>query len=332
MRLIAICLLLSLSTGSEAAPLDDVATGAVRSVQERFPDAKLNDDDVAVTVLDLRDASNVRAGHFRGNEPIYPASVIKLFYLVAVHRWLEDGKLADSPELQRTLRDMIVDSSNDATGDVFDALSGVGNGEPLPEAEMKAWAERRQAVNRYFASLGYTGINVCQKAYAEGPYGRERVFLGEKFGNRNKLTTDATARLLSEIVPGKAVSPARSKAMMDLLKRDPTSKPQGPDDQDTGYTAAALPAGSKLWSKAGWTSTARHDAAYVETPDGGIKCRDCDLHHRTRPQAGVAPGDRGRGAEGTPSRRRQVIAPTGLPFLASHRIMLDDPGPAAGLR
>ena len=24
----------------------------------------------------------------------------------------------------------------------------------------------------------------------------------------------------------------------------------------------------KLWSKAGWTSTTRHDAAYVETPDG----------------------------------------------------------------
>jgi hypothetical protein len=23
-----------------------------------------------------------------------------------------------------------------------------------------------------------------------------------------------------------------------------------------------------LWSKAGWTSNARHDAAYVETPDG----------------------------------------------------------------
>ena len=27
-------------------------------------------------------------------------------------------------------------------------------------------------------------------------------------------------------------------------------------------------AGTRLWSKAGWTSTARHDAAYVETPDG----------------------------------------------------------------
>jgi len=38
---------------------------------------------------------------------------------------------------------------------------------------------------------------------------------------------------------------------------------------DLGYTGLALPKGSKLWSKAGWTSTTRHDAAYIETPEGG---------------------------------------------------------------
>ena len=27
--------------------------------------------------------------------------------------------------------------------------------------------------------------------------------------------------------------------------------------------------GARLWSKAGWTSTTRHDVAYVEMPDGG---------------------------------------------------------------
>ncbi|HYT61914.1 MAG TPA: serine hydrolase, partial [Haliangiales bacterium] len=29
-----------------------------------------------------------------------------------------------------------------------------------------------------------------------------------------------------------------------------------------------LPPGAKLWSKAGWTSGTRHDAAYIELPDG----------------------------------------------------------------
>ena len=30
----------------------------------------------------------------------------------------------------------------------------------------------------------------------------------------------------------------------------------------------SLPADAKLWSKAGWTSEVRHDAAYIELPTG----------------------------------------------------------------
>jgi hypothetical protein len=56
--------------------------------------------------------------------------------------------------------------------------------------------------------------------------------------------------------------------MMNLLKRDPTTKPDSNDDQNTGFSAGALPPGSKLWSKAGWTNTARHDSAYIESADG----------------------------------------------------------------
>ena len=204
---------------------------------------------------------------------MFPASVVKLFYLVATQQWLEDGKLQNSDELRRTMSDMIVDSSNDATAMIVDALTDAINGPPLPEAEMKQWAERRNAMNQYFEKLGYTigganGINVNQKTYCEGPYGREKLFIGAKYENRNKLTTDATAKLLADVALGRAVTPERSKQMMELLKRDPTTRPSGPDDQATGYTASALAAGSKLWSKAGWTSTARHDAAYIELPDG----------------------------------------------------------------
>ena len=261
-------LFLSTSAVRAADDLNEVVASAVHGAQSQFASDKLKDDDVAVTVIDLRDPAKPRTGSFRGTAAIYPASVIKLFYLAATHRWLEDGKFQDSDELRRTLRDMIVDSSNDACGAIVDALSGVGNGAPLDDAEMKAWADKRQAVNRYYASMGYRGINVCQKAYAEGPYLRERILLGPKYENRNQLTTDATARLLSEIVTGKAVTADRSRQMMELLQRDPSAKPEGGDDQNTGFTAKALPPGSKLWAKAGWTNTARHDAAYVETPEG----------------------------------------------------------------
>ena len=41
------------------------------------------------------------------------------------------------------------------------------------------------------------------------------------------------------------------------------------NQQACDYIGAALPAGAKLWSKAGDMSTARHDAALVELPGGG---------------------------------------------------------------
>lgn len=258
-----------------AEALDALAALAAKNAIAHFQDDKVTEDALAITVIDLRDPAALRQGGFRGSEPIFPASVVKLFYLAATHQWLEEGKLQDSDELRRTMHDMIVDSSNDATGMIVDALSGAVNGAPLPDTEMMQWVDQRNAVNRYFASLGYAigggeGINVNQKTYCEGPYGREKLFIGPKFENRNKLTTGATARLLSEIVLGRLVSVERSKQMMDLLKRDPSQKASGADDQATGFIAAALPPGTKLWSKAGWTSTARHDAAYIETP-GGVK-------------------------------------------------------------
>ena len=258
---------------AESAPeLQKVVDEAARAALARFGEKGLTEKQLAVTLVDVTDPQRPRAASFRGAEPIYPASVVKLFYLVAAHRWLEDGKLRETEELNRALRDMIVDSSNDATHFVVDALSGVSNGAELSPAELKKWAEKRTAVNRYFASLGYTvgpgGINVVQKPWCEGPYGRERQFLGPKYENRNKLTTDATARLLAEVATGRAVTPARSARMMELMKRDFSGESKDPDDQAHGFTGIALTPGIRYWSKAGWTSTTRHDAAYLELPSG----------------------------------------------------------------
>ncbi|HTG43929.1 MAG TPA: serine hydrolase, partial [Verrucomicrobiae bacterium] len=96
----------------------------------------------------------------------------------------------------------------------------------------------------------------------------ERVFVGEKLTNRNALTTDATARLLAEIFLGKAVSPRRSAEMLELLKRDPFAPAADPDDQAHGFSGKGLPPGTKIWSKAGWTSEARHDATCLDLPNG----------------------------------------------------------------
>lgn len=241
---------------------------AARDAFERFAARKLATNQLAITLVDLAKPGEPGRGSYRGEELVYPASVVKLFYLVAAHRWMEDAKIADTPELRRAMRDMIVDSYNEATGYIIDLLTGTTSGPELEPGEMERWYDRRNAVNRYFASRGYLGINVNRKPWCEGPYGREMQSVKMHAPNhRNWLTTDATARLLAEIATGRAVSAGRSAEMMELLRRDPYGAAAG-NRQARGYTGAGLPEGARLWSKAGWTSETRHDAAYVELPAG----------------------------------------------------------------
>ncbi|HYJ85731.1 MAG TPA: serine hydrolase [Pyrinomonadaceae bacterium] len=240
----------------------------VKTTLAKFAEKKLDEKQLSITLINLRDAANPTMASFRGNERIYPASVVKLFFLVAAHRWLEDKKIENTAELRRALKDMIVDSSNEATHYIVDVVTHTTGGYELPAKEMKEWQHRRDAVNRYFSSLGYTNINVNQKTHCEDAYGRERVSREPDGANRNKLTTDATARLMMEVVTLKAVTADRSSQMMELLKRDPTRKTSDTDSQDTGFAGSVLPPGTKYWAKAGWTSTTRHDATYIELPTG----------------------------------------------------------------
>jgi hypothetical protein len=56
------------------------------------------------------------------------------------------------------------------------------------------------------------------------------------------------------------------------MRREPFAESEDKDNQATGFTGIALKnlelKDARLWSKAGWTSVSRHDAAYIETPDG----------------------------------------------------------------
>lgn len=249
--------------------LNDAVTAALN---EKFANGKVKPDEIAATLIDLRDPKNLLTASFKGDSQIYPASVVKMFYMVALQQQLADGKIKMTGELERGLLDMIVVSSNEATQYILDVITGTASGGELPEKEFAKWSYKRNAVNRYFASHGYTNINVNQKTHCEDAYGREQQFRKYKGENRNMLTTKATARLLAEIALGRAVSPERSQKMMDLMKRDPFSKTDDIEDQAHGFTGIALikrdMKDAKLWSKAGWTSSTRHDAAYVETANG----------------------------------------------------------------
>lgn len=82
-----------------------------------------------------------------------------------------------------------------------------------------------------------------------------------------RATLHSVASLLLWIVRRHAVSAQASDAMMSLLER-PLSPPRPTENQVKEFLGESLPPGSKLWSKEGDTSEVRHDAAYVELPDG----------------------------------------------------------------
>ena len=216
-----------------------------------------------------------RGASWGGDRLRYPASVVKLFYLAAVEAWLQRQLLLDGAELRRALADMVQASGNEATSLVVDLLSGTTSGPSLPPERFASWVRQRQLVNAWLQQLAWPelgGCNVCQKTWQEGPYGREHDFYGlAGQDNRNRLSTDATARLLHGVICDELVSPPASRRMKELLQRslDPALRAADPGNQVDGFLGAGLPPDrARLWSKAGWMSQARHDAAYVEIEGG----------------------------------------------------------------
>src|SRR6267154_355492 len=87
----ALCVAGRAQGGDERAPILQAAVDtAAKETCAEFTSPALKADQLAVTVIDLRGPAPV-AANYRGDVRFYPASVIKLFYLAATHRWLEDG-------------------------------------------------------------------------------------------------------------------------------------------------------------------------------------------------------------------------------------------------
>jgi len=205
------------------------------------------------------------SGGYREQEPFYPASVVKAFYLVFAGSQVASGKLKETPEVTRGLTDMIQESSNDATNWILEVITGATSGPELGEAELAKWRNKRRAVNRFFEKRGYTGLNASQKTWDWGPYGRERQGYGANFEERNSMSAAHITQLFADLHSAKV--PSSAWALKFLRRTIPADDPKA-GVQASSYIGKVLPAGSKLWSKAGWTDSVRHDAAMFELPNG----------------------------------------------------------------
>ena len=220
--------------------LQNQLEGILEAVWLQFPDVAQNQ--LAVTWIPYEPPYRVNTGgalsvedfwqycpqgaSYRGVELFVPGRLAHLFYLVALHDWLEQKMVQPSDEIERALTDMMASegsrTNHDAASYVVDVLSGTTSGPSLPPGPAETWASQRNIINRYFAQLGWLelrSINLNQKTWNNGPYGREYDFLGKTLENQNQLTTESAARLLHSIVGGVSVSSMRSQQMMNLIER-----------------------------------------------------------------------------------------------------------------
>lgn len=252
--------------GNDRASDDAWLSGIAKEVAAEFSAKGLKEDGLSIAVLDLKGATDAS---YRADVSYYPCSVVKAFYLAYYEAEKEAGRLKDTPELVRGVKDMITVSSNDATGFVMDSITGTTSGPELSGTEWEAWKEKRNAVNRFFARRGYKDLNANQKTFCEDAYGREQQFRdGGK--NRNRMTPAEIARLFREIAKGEVCGPAGTAEMLALLSRDVTpDKPyEDMEPEDARLAARNLPKGTKIWAKSGDAYDYHHLVARVALPNG----------------------------------------------------------------
>lgn len=244
--------------------LQAVVQQMVAWVQQRgLPTAHLS-----ITLMDVSRPEAPQIAGYQQQVLRYPASVVKLFWLVMFMAYQQAGLLSGEPVPPTELTAMMQLSSNDAASRVVDAVTGTESGDALSPEAFTQWKQRREQLNHFFRGAGYGYLNLKHKNFPiyawgyEEPWGRElQLRGGNQQPSRNQLNTWQTARLLYEIYTLQAVSPLASQRMLEWMTR---SKPL------PGFLGAGLPPDAQVMGKEGHTSTCRHDGVIVRRSDGRI--------------------------------------------------------------
>lgn len=237
-------------------------------------------DKFSISLVSLTSDSCCGYAGFNDKYPRYPASIVKLFWLVNLYAQYENGTLSSSTVPEIAIHKMIADSDNEPASRVLDLITQTESGGNLSTDDLKRWLDKRLSINSYFEARGYQGINLSQKTFPipylqlNEPQGRELQMRGNAVQPiRNYLTTYSTAQLLYEISTNQALSSTYSHRVLNHLKRDlsPTAWQGKPFNSIEGFLGESLPVNTGFYSKAGWMSISRNDASIIIAPDGKTK-------------------------------------------------------------
>ncbi|MBN1488726.1 MAG: serine hydrolase, partial [Phycisphaerae bacterium] len=218
--------------------------------------------DVTILVPDPAQPGTWRRGSYNPEAIAYPASCVKLAYLASSMYWC---RMNGHPYtyLDYAVRPMIVDSSNYATGQVVDAITGAPNyATSTMDATFWAWYNQRLFTENYLAARGLLDNQTAMhKTYptnsGSSPSGAEQLAINYRGGNR--MQPKLSASLMLEIVKG-AIEPGATEYMRDLLASD-----RWGDNSEFGF---GLPPGCVYENKLGLAYDTLEDIAYVVLPNG----------------------------------------------------------------
>ncbi len=213
-----------------------------------------------VTVLLATPAGRWLRGSVGGDRPWYPASCVKLGFAIAAVHWCA-GRSSAPDCLDASVRPMLQDSDNVATGVVVDAISGVTNG-PVEGVDFDAWLARRLYTENLLQSHGLLGgQRLVNKTYptnsGEMPQELEGMAL-EQHG-RNSMTADGSALLMLALVTGDF-----GAAATDYLR----ARLRRPRISPNSAMGGGFPEGTVFESKFGSAYDTLAEIVHAELPDG----------------------------------------------------------------
>ena len=225
--------------------------------------------DLAITWIHYPNNSPNERGSGCGlnkNINIYPASIVKLVYGLAIHKWIEQQLLTFDDFIDNAVYKMLQHSSNDATSFVVDILTGSTSGPSITGESWENWQQQRKLINDWLNSINWNelkGFNCCQKTWEDEPFGREKDFYCINGENRNSMSTEGTGRIFESIMRHLTYTKDNVNLKYYLsrnLKKEFYSLDK--NNQIEGFLGEGLPEETPFWSKAGLMSEVRHDAAY----------------------------------------------------------------------
>jgi hypothetical protein len=246
-------------------PALDAAVAQARSVfLTRAPFDRLD-----CTILVEQPGGTWRRGSYNPTAIAYPASCVKLPYLAAAIRWSADNGF-DYDHLDASLRPMITVSSNVATGEVVDAITGAPNLQQVnspAHPQWAAWYDARLFTEDYLGQRGLLGNQtIVNKTYptnsGSSPSGAEGVMIDVRGGNRMQPLLSAS--LMLEVVGG-AIETDTGLAGSTAYMRDLLTHERFSDYSSIGF---GLPPGSLYENKIGLAYDTLEDIAHVRLPNG----------------------------------------------------------------